>query len=87
MNKKVALPCVITADLRLNDPRYPALPAIMKAKKKPLEVIEVASLGIADIAPRLVTVSVAEPPKREGGVTVENVDDLLAKLKGAGVLG
>jgi electron transfer flavoprotein beta subunit len=82
----VKLPAVITADLRLNEPRYPALPAIMKAKKKPLETIEPKDLGV-DITPRVKTVKVEEPAKRQGGAKVASVDELLTKLKGAGVLG
>lgn len=82
----VALPAVITTDLRLNEPRYPALPAIMKAKKKPLEVIELAKLEAGDLAPRITVVSVEEPPKRQGGAKVASVDELVQKLKSAGVL-
>ncbi|KAH9256319.1 hypothetical protein BASA81_005540 [Batrachochytrium salamandrivorans] len=83
----VALPAVITTDLRLNEPRYPALPAIMKAKKKPLEVIELAKLDAGDLAPRITIVSVEEPPKRQGGAKVASVDELVQKLKSTGVLG
>src|SRR5688572_22428677 len=80
------LPAIITADLRLNEPRYASLPNIMKAKKKPLDVKEVASLGI-DLAPRLKVVKVTEPPKRAGGIKVESAADLVSKLKNeAGVL-
>jgi electron transfer flavoprotein beta subunit len=80
------LPAIITADLRLNEPRYASLPNIMKAKKKPLDVKEVASLGV-DLAPRLKVVKVTEPPKRAGGVKVESAADLVSKLKNeAGVL-
>ena len=79
------LPAVITADLRLNEPRYPALPAIMKAKKKPLETVEPKDLGV-DITPRVKTVKVEEPPKRSGGVKVASVDELLQKLKSTGAL-
>jgi electron transfer flavoprotein beta subunit len=83
---EVDLPAVITVDLRLNEPRYASLPNIMKAKKKPLDVKELASLG-ADTAPRLKVVKVAEPPKRAGGVKVESAADLVSKLKNeAGVL-
>lgn len=82
----VALPAIITADLRLNEPRYASLPNIMKAKKKPLDVTEAASLGV-DIAPRLSVVKVTEPPKRGGGIKVETAADLVNKLKTeAGVL-
>ncbi len=76
----VSLPAIITTDLRLNEPRYASLPNIMKAKKKPLDVIDPASLGV-DIAPRLTTLKVTEPPKRQGGVKVASVADLVAKLR------
>ncbi|MCX5618595.1 electron transfer flavoprotein subunit beta/FixA family protein [Bombella sp. TMW 2.2543] len=76
----LTLPAVITADLRLNEPRYASLPNIMKARKKPLETIEAASLGV-DLTPRLKIVSVAEPPERKAGVIVETVDELVEKLK------
>lgn len=76
----LTLPAVITADLRLNEPRYASLPNIMKARKKPLETIEAESLGV-DIAPRLKTVTVSEPPERQAGVIVESVDELVSKLK------
>jgi electron transfer flavoprotein beta subunit len=80
------LPAVVTADLRLNEPRYASLPNIMKAKKKPLDVKELASLGV-DTAPRLKVVKVTEPPKRAGGIKVESAADLVMKLKNeAGVL-
>jgi len=83
---EVDLPAVITVDLRLNEPRYASLPNIMKAKKKPLDVKELASLG-ADTAPRLKVLKVTEPPKRAGGVKVESAADLVSKLKNeAGVL-
>ena len=81
----VSLPAVVTADLRLNEPRYASLPNIMKAKKKPLDVKELGSLGV-DTAPRLKVVKVAEPPKRGGGIKVETAADLVANLKTAGVL-
>ena len=80
------LPAVITVDLRLNEPRYASLPNIMKAKKKPLDVQALDSLG-ADVAPRLKVLKVTEPPKRAGGVKVESAADLVMKLKNeAGVL-
>jgi Electron transfer flavoprotein, beta subunit len=83
---EVTLPAVVTADLRLNEPRYASLPNIMKAKKKPLDVKELASLGV-DTAPRLKVVKVTEPPKRAGGIKVETAADLVLKLKNeAGVL-
>ncbi|MGE0357215.1 MAG: electron transfer flavoprotein subunit beta/FixA family protein [Burkholderiales bacterium] len=77
---EVALPAVLTADLRLNTPRYATLPNIMKAKKKPLDTLKPADLGV-DVAPRLKTLKVAEPPKRKGGVMVKDVAELVAKLK------
>ena len=83
---EVALPAVVTADLRLNEPRYASLPNIMKAKKKPIEVKPVAELGV-DVAPRLKVVKVSEPPKRAAGIKVETAADLVMKLKNeAGVL-
>ncbi len=77
---EAALPLVVTADLRLNEPRYATLPNIMKAKKKPLDVVAPAVLGV-DVAPRLATVKVAEPPKRQGGGKVADVKELVAKLR------
>jgi electron transfer flavoprotein beta subunit len=83
---EVDLPAIVTADLRLNEPRYASLPNIMKAKKKPLDVRDLASLG-ADVAPRLTVLKVTEPPKRAGGVKVDSAADLVMKLKTeAGVL-
>jgi len=83
---EVDLPAVITVDLRLNEPRYASLPNIMKAKKKPLDVKELASLG-ADVSPRLKVLKVTEPPKRAGGIKVDTAADLILKLKNeAGVL-
>ena len=76
----IKLPAIITADLRLNTPRYATLPNIMKAKKKPLEIITPESLGV-DIAPRLTTLKVVEPPKRKGGVMVADVAALVDKLR------
>jgi len=76
----VSLPAVITADLRLNEPRYVTLPNIMKAKKKPLEIIKVEDLGV-DVAPRIKTLKVSEPPKRSAGIKVPDVATLVAKLK------
>ena len=76
----VALPAVITVDLRLNEPRYASLPNIMKAKKKPLETIKPADLGV-DVTPRLTTLKVVEPPKRSAGVMVADVAQLVDKLK------
>jgi electron transfer flavoprotein beta subunit len=77
---QLSLPAVITTDLRLNEPRYVTLPNIMKAKKKPLQVLKPAELGV-DIAPRIKTLQVAEPPKRGAGVKVPDVAALVAKLK------
>ena len=74
------LPAVITTDLRLNEPRYVTLPNIMKAKKKPLEVLKPADLGV-DVTPRIKTLKVSEPPKRSAGVKVPDVATLVAKLK------
>ena len=77
---EVALPAVITTDLRMNTPRYATLPNIMKAKKKPLDTVKPADLGV-DVAPRLKTLKVVEPPKRKGGVMVKDVAELVSKLK------
>ena len=74
------LPAVVTTDLRLNEPRYVALPNIMKAKKKPLETLKPESLGV-DVAPRLKSLKVQEPPKRKGGVMAADVKDLVSKLR------
>ena len=74
------LPAVITSDLRLNEPRYVTLPNIMKAKKKPLETLKPADLGV-DVAPRLKTLKVTEPPARTAGIKVPDVATLVAKLK------
>ena len=74
------LPAVVTTDLRLNEPRYATLPNIMKAKKKPLETVKPADLGI-DVAPRLATTKVSEPAKRSAGVIVADVAQLVEKLK------
>lgn len=76
----VPLPALVTADLRLNTPRYTTLPGIMKAKKKPLETMAATALGV-DITPRLRTLKVEEPPKRKGGVIAADVQDLINKLK------
>jgi electron transfer flavoprotein beta subunit len=77
---KVKLPVVVTTDLRLNEPRYASLPNIMKAKKKPIDKMSPADLGV-DMTPRLKTLSVVEPSKREGGVKVESVEELVEKLR------
>jgi electron transfer flavoprotein beta subunit len=77
---EMKLPAVVTTDLRLNEPRYATLPNIMKAKKKPLDTLKPADLGV-DVAPRLATLKVAEPAKRSAGVKVADVKELVAKLK------
>ncbi len=80
------LPAVVTADLRLNEPRYASLPNIMKAKKKPLDKKAIGDYGV-DVAPRLSVLKVTEPPQREAGIRVEDVAQLVEKLKNeAGVL-
>ncbi len=76
----LALPAVVTTDLRLNEPRYATLPNIMKAKRKPLETISADSLGV-DLTPRVTLLKVEEPSKREAGVIVEDVAELVSKLK------
>ena len=76
----LTLPAIITTDLRLNEPRYVTLPNIMKAKKKPLEVIKPADLGV-DVAPHIKTLKVAEPPQRSAGIKVADVAALVDKLK------
>ena len=76
----IGLPAVVTTDLRLNKPRYVTLPNIMKAKKKPLETVKPEELGV-DVAPRLKTLKVAEPPKRGAGIKVPDVATLVDKLK------
>ena len=76
----VSLPAVITADLRLNEPRYVTLPNIMKAKKKQLEIFKPEDLGV-DVKPRIKTLKVTEPPKRSAGIKVPDVATLVAKLK------
>ena len=76
----VKLPAVITADLRLNEPRYVTLPNIMKAKKKPLETLKPDALGV-DVSPRLATLKVEEPPKRKAGVKVPDAKTLVEKLR------
>ncbi|RZL55145.1 MAG: electron transfer flavoprotein subunit beta/FixA family protein [Variovorax sp.] len=76
----LTLPAVVTTDLRLNEPRYVTLPNIMKAKKKPLEILKPEDLGV-DVKPRLKTLKVAEPPKRGAGIKVADVAALVDKLK------
>jgi electron transfer flavoprotein beta subunit len=82
----LALPAVVTTDLRLNEPRYASLPNIMKAKKKTIETVTADSLGV-DLAPRLAVLKVEEPPKRQAGVKVATAAELIAKLRDeAGVI-
>ena len=83
---KLKLPAIVTTDLRLNEPRYASLPNIMKAKSKPLAQKTPADYGV-DIAPRLTTVGVREPSKREAGVKVTSVDELIDNLRTKGVVG
>lgn len=77
------LPAVVTADLRLNEPRYATLPNIMKAKKKKIETVKAAELGV-DVVSRIQILSVEDPPQRQAGVKVETVEDLVSKLKESG---
>ena len=77
---EINTPAIVTCDLRLNEPRYASLPNIMKAKKKPIEEINVSDLGI-DTTPRVEQLKVAEPPKRKAGIKVANVAELVQKLK------
>ena len=81
---KLTLPAIVTTDLRLNEPRYASLPNIMKAKKKPLDTKSPADFGV-DTAPRLKTLKVSEPPVRQAGEKVEDVDALVAKIKALGI--
>jgi electron transfer flavoprotein beta subunit len=76
----LGLPAIVTADLRLNEPRYASLPNIMKARKKPIETIKPGDLGV-DVTPRLTVLKVEEPPKRQAGVKVGSVQELVAKLR------
>ncbi len=78
-------PAIVTTDLRLNEPRYASLPNIMKAKKKPIDMKEIADYGV-DVTNRLTVVKVTEPPVREAGEIVEDVPTLVAKLKAAGAV-
>lgn len=82
---KMSLPAIITTDLRLNEPRYASLPNIMKAKKKPIDEKAAGDYGV-DLAPQITTIKVTEPPKREAGIKVEDVDALVAALKKEGVI-
>ena len=77
---KIDMPAVVTTDLRLNEPRYVTLPNIMKAKKKPMENVKPADLGV-DVTPRMKTLKVTEPPKRSAGIKVPDVATLVAKLR------
>ncbi|MDC6479397.1 electron transfer flavoprotein subunit beta/FixA family protein [Candidatus Pelagibacter sp.] len=77
---EVNLPAIVTCDLRLNEPRYASLPNIMKSKKKPLEILTAADLGV-DITPRVQQIKVEEPPKRKAGIKVASVAELVSKLK------
>ena len=77
---EVNLPAIVTCDLRLNEPRYASLPNIMKAKKKPIEILTAVDLGI-DITPRVQQIKVEEPPKRKAGIKVASVAELVNKLK------
>ena len=77
---ELTLPAVVTSDLRLNEPRYASLPNIMKAKKKPLETVKPEDLGV-DLTPRLKTLKVAEPPRRQAGIKVGSVQELVEKLR------
>ena len=74
------LPAIVTTDLRLNEPRYASLPNIMKARKKPIQNLKPADLGV-DPSPRLKTIKVSEPPKRKAGVKVGSVAELVQKLR------
>jgi electron transfer flavoprotein beta subunit len=82
---EVKLPAIVSADLRLNEPRYASLPNIMKAKKKPLVETEAADYGV-DLTPRLEVVSVRAPQARQAGVRLGSVDELVDQLKQAGVI-
>ena len=77
---EINVPAIVTCDLRLNEPRYASLPNIMKAKKKPLEILNASDLGV-DTAPRVQQIKVEEPPKRKAGIKVANVAELVNKLK------
>ncbi|HHL43439.1 MAG TPA: electron transfer flavoprotein subunit beta/FixA family protein [Hellea balneolensis] len=82
---KIALPAIVTTDLRLNEPRYASLPNIMKAKRKPIDAKSPDDYGV-DLTPRLSTVKVSEPPTRSAGIKVESAAELVAKLKEEGVI-
>ena len=80
------LPAIVTTDLRLNEPRYASLPNIMKAKSKPIASKTPADYGV-DVTPRLTTLKVTEPAKRQAGIKVKTVDELIENLKTVGVIG
>jgi len=82
---EVAMPCVVSTDLRLNEPRYATLPNIMKAKKKKMDKLKPEDLGV-ELKSQLKVIGVSDPPVREAGIKVENVSDLVAKLKDAGAI-
>ena len=79
-NLETSLPAILTCDLRLNTPRFASLPNIMKAKKKPLDIIDIENLDI-DTSPKIQTIKVVEPPKRKAGIMVNDVNELVQKLK------
>jgi len=79
-NLELTIPAILTCDLRLNTPRFASLPNIMKAKKKPLDVIDIGELGI-DTTPKIKTIKVIEPPTRKAGIMVSDVKELIQKLK------
>ncbi|MXO75299.1 electron transfer flavoprotein subunit beta/FixA family protein [Altererythrobacter aerius] len=81
---KLSMPAIVTTDLRLNEPRYASLPNIMKAKSKPLDTKTPADFGV-DTTPRLKTIKVSEPPVRQAGIKVADVDELVAKMKALGI--
>ena len=76
----IAMPAIVTTDLRLNEPRYASLPNIMKARKKPIETVKPGDLGV-DVTPRLTVLKVEEPPKRQAGKKVGSVQELVEKLR------
>ena len=76
---KLSLPCIITTDLRLNEPRYASLPNIMKARQKKIDSIDVSTLGL-DLSPRLSVIEVNDPPERKAGIMVKDIDELMEKL-------
>ena len=76
---KVSLPCIITTDLRLNEPRYASLPNIMKARQKKIDSIDVTTLGL-NLTPRLSVIEVNDPPERKAGIMVKDIDELMEKL-------